>query len=174
LNSELSLISLLGFEMLFDCFISRLYMRVLKLTLGKNNLCKFFPQFLSFQCEASGRPLLASRQVWLSWPDSSVTRPDARCSDGRMVRLYIQTSVTCPHVYEATCIRTRLMIRSDEDPTASIKHGRHIFSLPHKISPLALVSDFLRVFALFRSLLSFCSNLSHSRYSSNFILFSLV
>jgi len=138
LNSELSLISLLGFEMLFDCFISRFYMRVLKLTLGKNNFCKFFPQFFSVK-----RP----DGLFLR-PNDSVTRPKARSSDSPMVRLHIRMLVTCPHVYEATRVRTGLMIRPDEDPTASIKHGRHIFSLPHKISPLACSERFLTSFCI--------------------------
>jgi hypothetical protein len=44
LNSQLSFISLHSFEMLPDCVISGLYMRVLKLTLEKL-FCKFFSSF---------------------------------------------------------------------------------------------------------------------------------
>jgi hypothetical protein len=44
LNSQLSVISLHSFEMLPDCVISGLYMRVLKLTFEKL-FCKFFSSF---------------------------------------------------------------------------------------------------------------------------------
>jgi len=50
----LTLISVHIFAMLFDCFISWLYMRVLKLTLGKNIFLQNFPQASDFQCELSG------------------------------------------------------------------------------------------------------------------------
>lgn len=46
------------FEFLFDCFISYLYMRVLKLTLGKIIISAIFLLFSAFLCEAS-------RQTWL-------------------------------------------------------------------------------------------------------------
>jgi hypothetical protein len=54
-NSELSFISLHNFAMLFDCFISWLYMRVLKLTFGKYIFSPNFSLVSYFQCEASGR-----------------------------------------------------------------------------------------------------------------------
>jgi hypothetical protein len=85
----------------------------------------------------SGRHLLASGRVWLSRPDDSVERLDMRGSDGRTIRLHVWKCATCPHVYEATHVRTGLMIRPDGDPTASINHGHRNFSLAHKISPLA-------------------------------------
>jgi len=107
-----------------------------------------FPQFLPFQCEAFRGPLLASKRVWLSQSDGSVTRLDAGGSDGWTVRLHIQTHTTCQHVYEATPVWMGLMICPDGDPTASIKHGRRIFSPPHKISPLATSERFLVSFCI--------------------------
>jgi len=41
---------------------------------------------------------------------------------------HVQMRTTCPHVYGAMHVQTRLMIHPDVDPTASIKHGRRIFS----------------------------------------------
>jgi len=41
--------------MLFDCFISWLYMRVLKLTFGKNIFLHIFLKFQIFKCEVFGR-----------------------------------------------------------------------------------------------------------------------
>jgi hypothetical protein len=110
--------------------------------LRKNNFCKFFPQFLSFQCEASGRALFTSGWVWLNRPDGSITRLYAGGFDGQTVRLHVRTRVTCPHVYEATRVRTGLMIRLDGDPTTSIKHGSRIFSLPHKASSERFLASF--------------------------------
>jgi len=72
------------FEMLFDCFISYLYMRVLKLTLG--NFCfAYFPLLFSLQCEASGRTCSCVRTrsaLSISYltacrPDEYVPHPDA-------------------------------------------------------------------------------------------------
>jgi len=40
--------------MLFDCFISCLYMRVLKLTFGKNIFLYIFLKFQIFKCEVFG------------------------------------------------------------------------------------------------------------------------
>jgi len=143
-------------------------MRVLKLTLGKIISANFSSVFALFQCEASRRPLFASRRVWLSLPDGYVTHPDARSSDSRTVRLHIRACVTCPHIYQAMRVWTGLMGRSDRDPTTSIKPGRHISeATPQKSLFWLLVSDFSRVFALSLSLLSFCALLSHSRYSSS-------
>jgi hypothetical protein len=45
---------LVYFWMLFDCFISYLYIRVLKLKLGKK-ISAYFPLFFNFWCEASWR-----------------------------------------------------------------------------------------------------------------------
>jgi hypothetical protein len=129
--------------------------------LRKNNFCKFFPQFLSFQCEAFGRPLLASGRVWLSRPDGSVTCPNMHDSDGRTVRLHVWTRGTCLHVYKATRIQTGLMICPNGDPTTSIKHGHFIFSLPHKISPLASSERFLASFCIISlSFIFLCKSLT--------------
>jgi hypothetical protein len=49
------------FAMLFDCFISWLYMRVLKLTFGKNNFLHIFLKFQIFKCEAFGQTYSSSR-----------------------------------------------------------------------------------------------------------------
>jgi len=92
LNSDLSFTSLNSFEMLSDCFISWLYMRVLKLTSGKIFSANF-PQFLSFQCEASRRSLFASEREWLWRLVGNVTSPYARGSNGRTVRLHVHKSL---------------------------------------------------------------------------------
>jgi hypothetical protein len=102
--------------------------------LRKNNLCKFFLSFCLFQCEASRRLLFTSGRLWLSWQDDSVTRPDACGSNGRMARLHVRMRATCPHISKAMRVGTGLMSGPDRDPTASIKLGSHIFSLPHSFS----------------------------------------
>jgi hypothetical protein len=48
-------------------------MRVLKLTLGKIFFSAIFPSASIFQCEASGRSLLASGRVQLKWTDCQAT-----------------------------------------------------------------------------------------------------
>jgi hypothetical protein len=130
---------------------------------------------LPFQCEASRRPLLASGRVWLSRPDGYVTRPDARGSDGQMVRLHVRTLAACPHVYEATRVWTGLMCCQDGDPTTFIKPGSRISRATPQFSHLfwILVSDFSRVFAFSRPLLSFCALLTTFQvlFLVNFILF---
>jgi hypothetical protein len=93
LYSQLSFISLPSFEMLSDYVISRLYMRVLKLTWEKLISVKFSLVFLMFQCGASRQSLLGSGRVELIHPDGSgyvrtrvaingrtvsITRSDAR------------------------------------------------------------------------------------------------
>jgi hypothetical protein len=63
--------------MLFDCFISCLYMRVLKLTLGKNIFLLIFPQVSVFQCEVFGRTYsyVQTRAV-LPYADLADAHPD--------------------------------------------------------------------------------------------------
>jgi len=56
---------------------------------------QIFPQFLSFQCEASGQSLFASGREWLRRPDSNITRPDAHGSIGRTVRLHVRMRAAC-------------------------------------------------------------------------------
>jgi hypothetical protein len=131
--------------------------------LRKINFCKFFLSFLHFQCEASGRPLSASGRVLLRRPDRTPVRPNACGSNGRTIRLLVQKCATCPHVYEAACVRTRLISHPDGDPTGSIKApGRRIFTLPHQKSLFwLLVSDFSLVFGIFSPFLVFlCITLS--------------
>jgi hypothetical protein len=62
--------------MLFDCFISRLYMHVLKLTLGKIISINFFLSFCLFSVKR---------------PDSLFLHADGCGSVGRMVLLQVQT-----------------------------------------------------------------------------------
>jgi hypothetical protein len=132
--------------MLFDCFIIRLYMRVLKLTLGKIISTNFSSVSVFSVCsvrmgvpKSSGRSCDTTRRARLGRLDNKATRPDA---------------------YDLPACQ-RGNTRPDRDPTASIKHGRRIFSLPHKISPLASSERFLAIFALARSLLSFlCKSLT--------------
>jgi hypothetical protein len=88
LKSQLSFISLLSFEMLSDCIINGLYMRVLKLTWEKL-IFVHFPQFSVFQCEASGRSLLTSGLVDFRCPDDFLfesERAELSCPDGIWLR----------------------------------------------------------------------------------------
>jgi hypothetical protein len=50
-----------------------------------------FPLVSSFQCEASGRSLLASRRMRLRCPDSKGTRPNARGLSHAYVATHVQT-----------------------------------------------------------------------------------
>jgi hypothetical protein len=111
-------------------------MRVLTLTLEKKNYANFSLVFVFYN---------------VKHPDGSVTRPNARDSNGRTARLNVRTRVTCPHISEATRVRTGLMSHPDGDPTASIKRGRRIFSLPHSFSHslLAVCECFLTRFCFF-------------------------
>jgi hypothetical protein len=104
-----------------------------------------------------------SGRVWISRLDGFVTRPDVRGSNGWTTRLHIRTHATCPHISEATCVRTGLISRPDRDPTTSIKPGRRIFSLPHSFSHslLAVCECLLARFCFFsRPLLSRCALLT--------------
>jgi len=128
-------------------------MRFLKLTLRKIISANFTSIFAFFSVKR---------------PGSLSLRPDRCGTDGLTVRLHVRTRATYPHVYEATHVQTGLMGHPDGDPTASIKPGRRISeATPQKSLFWLLVSDFSRVFALSRPLLSFCALLSHSRYSSS-------
>jgi hypothetical protein len=63
--------------MLFDCFISLLYMRVLKLTFGKNIFLHIFLKFHIFKCEAFGRTYSSSRrELAICWPSSCTSGHD--------------------------------------------------------------------------------------------------
>jgi hypothetical protein len=65
------------FELLFDCLISYLYMRVLKLTLGKIIFLQIFLWFSAFPCEVSGQTCLTVwTQVALPFVNLAVDRPD--------------------------------------------------------------------------------------------------
>jgi hypothetical protein len=61
LNSQLSFISLLSFEMLPDCVISGLYMRVLKLTLEKIIFLQIFLKFQIFSVKCVDGLILTSK-----------------------------------------------------------------------------------------------------------------
>jgi len=71
LKSQLSFISLFSFEMLSDCVINWLYMRILTLTWENLIYVNFSSVFLVFQCGVSGRSLLASGRVEFSQSDVS-------------------------------------------------------------------------------------------------------
>jgi hypothetical protein len=84
LNFKLSFISLHIFEMLSDCFISWLYMRVLELILGKIFFLQIFLQSLFFSVKHS---------------NSLSLRPDRCGSDGRTVKWHVWTCTALSHAY---------------------------------------------------------------------------
>jgi hypothetical protein len=141
----------------------------------KNIFYSFFPQFLPFQCEASGRALFASGRVWLSRWDGSVTRPDARGPNGRKARLHFRTCPTCLHISKATGVWMGLMSLPDGDPTASIKPGRRIFSLPRSfsLSLLAVCECLLARFCFF-SPFFFCPAVHYSPHSRYFFFVNII
>jgi hypothetical protein len=95
-----------------------------------------------FQCSARSDDIIApSGRVEL------VVRTHTAIN-GRMVKLPVRTSATCPLVSNAVHVRTTLLHRLDGDPTSSIKApGHRIFTLPHQnLSFWHLVINFLRAF----------------------------
>jgi hypothetical protein len=133
LISQLSFISLFSIEMLSDCVISGLYMRVHKLT-WKNLIFVNFPQFFDVS-------------VWSIWTDmwsgqySLGVQTGPACvrtraaSTGRTVSKTVRTSVTCLLVPNAARVRTTLIHRLDRDPTEAIyTPDCHILShTPHNL-----------------------------------------
>jgi hypothetical protein len=102
LNTYLSIISLHIFNLLFDCLINYLYMRVLKLTLGKiiisANLFLYF-QLFSVKCpDGLGLQSGCMRSCWLLvW---QVDRPKAlvTCLDAILTGFYLFLCFPChPH-----------------------------------------------------------------------------
>jgi hypothetical protein len=77
--------------MLSDCYINWLYMRVLKLTLGKIIFLQIFLQFLFFNVKCS---------------DSLLFSLDRCGSDGRIVRWHVWTRTVLPYAYVATRVQT--------------------------------------------------------------------
>jgi len=63
----------------------------------------------------SWRPGMGSS---VGWTDLYMSGP--RGTNGRTVRLLVRTRATCPHIFEAACVWTALMIHPDGDPTGSI------------------------------------------------------
>jgi hypothetical protein len=108
-------------------------------------ILQIFLQFFVFQCEASGRLLLASGRVEISRPDGSAFVKTHAAPNGRMVRIVVRTRATCPLVSNAARVRMALIHRPDGDPTDSIKaHGRRFSTLPHQnLSFWHLVSYYL-------------------------------
>jgi hypothetical protein len=76
---------------------------------------QIFPQFLSFQCEASGWPLFAFERVWLRRPDDNVTRSDVRGFNGQTVRLYIRMREAC-RMFTKLCTSGRVNEPSGRGP----------------------------------------------------------
>jgi hypothetical protein len=99
--------------------------------------------------------------MWLRWPDGNVTRPDARFSNGRTVRLHVRTRAAC-HMLMWHRTFGRVMSLPDGDPTGFKNPSRRIFQLPHSISLLLLVFSawFLEIFALSCPILSSCAYIS--------------
>jgi len=151
LISQLSLISLLSIEMLSDCVISGLYMRVLKLT-WKNLISVNFPQFsvvsvwsvrmvsIGVQTDKSqDGTLLESGREW-----SPIVRTRLACvrmraaTTGWTVSKTVRTRATCLLVPNAARVWTKLLHRSDGDPTEAIYTLESPFSpIPHIIYSLA-------------------------------------
>jgi hypothetical protein len=146
LNSHLYLCFI--FEMLSDCVISWLYMRVLTLTWG-NLISVNFPLFFwcfSVECPDGlhWRPDGLVVRTALSWsPDGDGAHMSGQdLTESRLVlsssserSLYIVwTRATSLLLSEAASVRTSSIHRPDGDPTEAIKTpARHIHSLPHKI-----------------------------------------
>jgi hypothetical protein len=147
LNSQLSFISLLSFEMLFDCVINGLYMRVLKLTWEKLNSTNFSSIFY-FSVWSVRTVLFTSKRARHQRPDGKVTHPKARD-----LSVYFRGSA-CPD--------------SVNDSSGQGHHrlyiylGRRTFTLPlQEVFFWPLVSDFLQVFGIILPFLVFlCINLT--------------
>jgi hypothetical protein len=139
LYSQLSFISLPSFEMLSDCVISRLYMRVLKLTREKL-ISVNFPQF-SDVSERSVRTFTLVIRTGSGYVSMRAA------TNGRTVRILIRTRATCLHGFEAARVQTALIHRSDGDPTGPINSwSPHILSTPPKSFLLESCELFLASF----------------------------
>jgi hypothetical protein len=116
LKSQLSFISLLSFEMLSDCVISGLYMRVLKLTWEQIDFYKFSSVLWCFSVEGpdgySWR-LDGWSLVIRTWSGNVRTRA---ATNGRTVRILVRMCATYPYSSEAARIRMTLIHRSCNDP----------------------------------------------------------
>jgi len=85
----------------FDCFISYLYMRVLKLTLGKIIFLQIFVWFSAFQCEASRRTWLTVwTQAALPIANLAVYRSDKLVtrSDAILTGFYLSLAFSAIHI----------------------------------------------------------------------------
>jgi hypothetical protein len=151
----LSLISLLSFEMLFDCVISWLYMCVMQLTLGKLIFANF-PQFSTF-LEWSVR--MASLCIWMG-VDQTVGRAQLRRPNGKVRHPDMRDLSAC---FQGNASPDGVNKLSGRGPHRLYKFlGRRIFTLPHQKSLCwLLVSDFSRVFGIISPFFVFlCINLS--------------
>lgn len=160
LKSQLSFISLFSFEMLSNCAMSGLYMRVLKTDLRKIDFCKVFsverPDGLSWRLDM-WRSVV--RTVFLGVR----TGMEFHCPDGisfqfgcaRSVRLF---PMQCASGRRYCTVRTGT-------PQALYIAGHRISSLPHQKTPFwHLVSYFLQAFGFILLLLCLFASHSHSRY----------
>jgi len=104
--------------MLFDCFISWLYMRVLKLTFGKKKFLHIFLKFQIFMCEAFGRTYSSSRREQSCHPD--------RISIGlKLASLFLPCTHLCIFIdlsYHVVCFSRGFLLR--------FWHSLHISSHP--------------------------------------------
>lgn len=168
MKSQLSFVFLFSFEMLSDCVISRLCMRILTLTWENLISVKFFSVFLVLQCGASRRSLLVSGRLGFSRSDvsllesepnwslvirtSRVVRPDARwlhCSDsfsissGRALPVCFFPRQRASERYQST------VRKGIPEAIKSPDRQSHI-SIPHKIpsfDTLLVISWVFRVFS---------------------------
>jgi hypothetical protein len=113
--------------MLFDCFSSYLYMRVLKLTLG--NFCStYFPLLFNFYCEASERTCSCVRTcLALSISYLTACRPDkyVPCPDASFLLSLPNTHTTFYLFYHVVlCV---FFSRTDPEIFA---FSTHLFSFP--------------------------------------------
>jgi hypothetical protein len=150
--STLPFISLLIFEMLSDCVISWLCMRILTLT-WENLISVNFSQF--FWCFSVERPdglhwrpdelVVRTALPWSpDWDGANMSGQDLTES-GRPLSsssersLYIvRTGAASLLLFEVASVRTSSIHRPDGDPTEAMKtSARRILTLPHKISLLA-------------------------------------
>jgi hypothetical protein len=110
--------------MFSDWVIGRLYMRVLN-----------FPQFSVFQCEASGRSLLASGRVELHSSDHIFSSPDRRSLVVRVGSVYVRTHAATNGRTVVKCGRGPRTIRTGTPQELYIPLGAAYSTLPHQNLP---------------------------------------
>jgi hypothetical protein len=111
--------------MFYECVISGLYMRVLKLT-WKNLISVNFPQFSNVSVWSVRTVSIEVRtDKWSRWYSLGVRTGPAcvrrrAATTGRTISKTVRTHATCLLFSNAARVRTTLMHRLDGDPTEAI------------------------------------------------------